>query len=156
MLAGLFFELLDDLFFDLSHNQLWHDASILSSAINDSTHSRRGRNEMAPCSAQGASCKSWWDVMLLGDRTKEAQTASGGTASIAETSAHFESYRRHTGRRAQDAKGACLFTVSAVVLQPHMHFQWKHIARLYLAAWAGCTACYAREFPFFEIGRAHV
>jgi glycerophosphoryl diester phosphodiesterase len=31
-----------------------------------------------------------------------------------------------------------------------MHFQWKHIARLYLAAWAGCTACYAREFPFFE------
>ena len=38
MLAGLLFELLDDLFFDLSHNQLWHNASILSSAINAFLH----------------------------------------------------------------------------------------------------------------------
>jgi hypothetical protein len=41
MLAGPLFELLYDLLFDLSHNQLWHNASILSSAINDSTHRRR-------------------------------------------------------------------------------------------------------------------
>ena len=31
-----------------------------------------------------------------------------------------------------------------------MHLRWRHIARLYLAAWVGCSACGAREFPFFE------
>jgi len=31
-----------------------------------------------------------------------------------------------------------------------MHLQWRHIASLCLAAWAGCPACCAREFPFFE------
>ena len=31
-----------------------------------------------------------------------------------------------------------------------MRFHWRHIAHFCLAAWAGATACRAREFPFFE------
>jgi len=31
-----------------------------------------------------------------------------------------------------------------------MQFQWRGITGLCLAAWAGCAACGARDFPFFE------